>query len=102
MKERRVDGGKLLDSARALIEKYLLEPEPKRLQQARAETQQSKPAESQPAEPQPPRQQAPQPQTSQPKPPPEATAEINPPARVETPAATPAPPPAKPAPAPQT
>jgi TRAP-type transport system periplasmic protein len=91
MKERKADGGKLLDNAHSLIEKYLLEPEPKRLQQARAEQPKSEPAQtdpSQPAKSQPAQQ--PQPQS-----PPEAPAEINTTARAEPPAAaSSAPPPA--------
>jgi TRAP-type transport system periplasmic protein len=86
MKERKADGGKLLDNARSLIEKYLLEPEPKRLQQARAEQPKSEPAQTQP-------QTDPSQPAQQPQSPPEAPVEINTTARAETPApASPAPP----------
>ncbi len=85
MKDRKADGGKLLDNARALIEKYLLEPEPKRLQQARAEAPKSEPAQPQPQA-EPAQSSAAQPAKT-PQPPSEATAEIKPAARVETPAA---------------
>ena len=72
MKERKVDGGKLLANAEAYVEKYLLEPEP---------------------EPEPQR-----PRPAQPQQPPEATAEVNTTAKVENPSAASAAPTANPSP----
>jgi TRAP-type C4-dicarboxylate transport system substrate-binding protein len=75
MKEKKVDGGKLLASARALLAKYVNEPEP-----------------------QPPQSQAPQDTTTQP--PPETKADVNAAPKVDTPAVQPSAQPAKPLPKP--
>jgi TRAP-type C4-dicarboxylate transport system substrate-binding protein len=115
MKERRIDGGKLLANIRTLLAKYVNEPEPQ-------PTQISRPAESQtPAEAKadvttaPPKTDTPSTPSTPPSPPavkpappaakPAATAAPTPPKPAPAPAAAPAAPPAsavKPVPAPAT
>jgi len=80
MKERKVDGGKLIAGIRTLLAKYASEPEPQPAQATR------------PAEPA---------QQGEPQPPAEAKVETKPqapPSKVETPSQPPAPPAAKPVP----
>jgi len=72
MKEHKVDGGKLLASAHALLEKYILEPEPQRPQPPKPE--------------QPPEQSA----AAQPQQPPAAQPDVTTPPKAETPSVAPA------------
>jgi TRAP-type transport system periplasmic protein len=97
MKERRLDGAKLLASARTLLAKYEKEPEPVRVERP-VQKPEEKPTPT-PAEP--PAIQAEVPKAAEPAPSSPQAAPVTtpaPPAAKPAPVATPAPPPAKPAP----
>jgi TRAP-type C4-dicarboxylate transport system substrate-binding protein len=102
MKEHKVDGGKLLANARALLAKYVNEPEPQPPQPAR----EPQPAEAKAEPTTPPNVEAtsstPQPSTPQSSAPTPPKPAVKPPVSVTTPANQPAPTVATPSPAPAT